>query len=316
MTRYSLTEIIDRQGYVVLDGSMGTGLAEKGFELNTALWTAGALVTDTDLVRQVHLDYFQAGADCGITDSYQATVPGFMAQGYTKEQAEAFIALSVKLLRETGEQWWQQEGKAQGRPHPVAAGAAGPYGAYLADGSEYTGAYEISEEALREFHQERMGILWEAGADILAIETIPSLWEARIMAQEAEKIGAKAWVTFSCRNGERTNKGDLLSEAAAAMDQMKAVEAIGVNCTHPKYITQCIRQIRQATDKPIIVYPNSGEEYDAKEKRWTGIRYGKTLGDYAPEWYREGARIIGGCCQTLSRQIRDIARNLKEMDRM
>lgn len=314
MTRYSLTEIIDRQGYVVLDGSMGTGLAEKGFELNTALWTAGALVTAPELVRQVHLDYLKGGADCGITDSYQATVPGFMAQGYGRQEAEDYIALSVRLMRETGEQWWQEEGKAQGRPHPVTAGAAGPYGAYLADGSEYTGAYEISEEELRAFHRERMEILWKAGADILAIETIPSRREGEIMAQEAEKIGAKAWVTFSCRNGERTNKGDLLGEAAAAVDKIRSVEAIGVNCTHPKYITQCIRQIREATGKPIIVYPNSGEEYDAKEKRWTGIRYGKTLGEYAPEWYREGARIIGGCCQTLSRQIRDIARSLKEME--
>ena len=159
-----------------------------------------------------------------------------------------------------------------------------------------------------------MEILWKAGADILAIGTIPSQRQGEIMAQEAEKIGAKAWVTFSCRNGERTNKGDLLGEAAAAVDKIRSVEAIGVNCTHPKYITQCIRQIREATGKPIIVYPNSGEEYDAKEKRWTGIRYGKTLGEYAPEWYGEGARIIGGCCQTLSRQIRDIARSLKEME--
>ena len=313
--RYSLSDIIDRQGYVVLDGSMGTGLAEKGFELNTALWTAGALVTAPELVRQVHLDDFEAGADCGISDSYQATVPGFMVQGYTREQAEGYIALSVRLLKETGEQWWQENGRKQGRPHPVAAGAAGPYGAYLADGSEYTGAYEISEEDLREFHRQRMKILWEAGADILAIETIPSLWEARIMAQEAEKLGAKAWVTFSCKNGEQTNKGDLLGEAAAAMDRMEAVEAIGVNCTHPRYITQCIRQIRDYTDKPIIVYPNSGEEYDPKKKRWTGIRYGKTLGGYAPEWYQEGAKIIGGCCQTLSRQIREIAGSLKEMER-
>ena len=153
--RYSLSDIIDRQGYVVLDGSMGTGLAEKGFELNTALWTAGALVTAPELVRQVHLDYFEAGADCGISDSYQATVPGFMVQGYTREQAEGYIALSVRLLKETGEQWWQENGRKQGRPHPVAAGAAGPYGAYLADGSEYTGAYEISEEDLREFHRQR-----------------------------------------------------------------------------------------------------------------------------------------------------------------
>lgn len=314
MTRYSLTELVEQNGYVVLDGSMGTGLAEKGFELNTALWTAGALVTAPKLVQQVHLDYLRAGADCGITDSYQATIPGFMAQGYTREEAEHYIALSVQLMRETGEQWWQEEGKAQGRPHPVTAGAAGPYGAYLADGSEYTGAYEISEEELRAFHRERMEILWKAGADILAIETVPSMWEAQIMAQEAEKIGAKAWVTFSCRDGERTNKGDLLKEAAAAVDEIRSVEAIGVNCTHPKYITRCIRQIREATHKPIIVYPNSGEEYDAKKKQWTGIRYGKTLGEYAPEWYREGARIIGGCCQTLSRQIRDIARNLKKME--
>ena len=314
MVRYSLKDLADRQDYVVLDGSMGTGLAEKGFNLNTALWTAGALVTAPQLIKQVHLDYFRAGADVGISDSYQATIPGFMAQGYTREEAAGLIAKSVQILRETGEQWWQEEGKAKGRPHPVTAGAAGPYGAYLADGSEYTGLYEVAEEKLRAFHRERMEILWDAGADILAIETIPSLWEAQIMAQEAERIGARAWVTFSCMNGERTSKGDLLRKAAALMDRMEAVDFVGVNCTHPKYISQCIREIKSATDKPIIVYPNSGEEYDPEKKQWKGIRHQKTLGDYASGWRKEGAKVIGGCCQTLSRQIEDIARRLWEMN--
>ena len=178
-----IKELLEKNGQMIIDGSMSTALEQMGANLNCNLWTARALVDTPELVKKVHTDYFKAGADCGITCSYQATIPGLMENVFTHDEAAEID--SVKLLLEAREEWWNAEGKAQGRVYPLCLAGIGPYGAYLADGSEYRGNYGVSDEALRTFHKERMEILWNAGADILLIETQPSLREALIEAEIA-----------------------------------------------------------------------------------------------------------------------------------
>ena len=160
--RITLQETLEKTGILVIDGSMSTALEALGCDLNDSLWTARVLAEQPDLVRQVHLNYFRAGADCSISSSYQATIPGLTARGYSTREAEDFIARSVELLLEARESWWQQEGRDSGRAMPLCLGAVGPYGAYLADGSEYRGNYGVSDDVLRQFHRRRMEILWEA----------------------------------------------------------------------------------------------------------------------------------------------------------
>ena len=158
----SIREIIDRNGIMVIDGSMSTALENLGANLNSKLWTAKALEVSPELVRQVHLDYFKAGADCGITCSYQATIPGLMNAGCTREEAEKLIARSVELFIEARKEWWEEEGEKEGRMWPLCLAGIGPYGAFLADGSEYRGHYGVSDEVLDEFHRRRMEILHES----------------------------------------------------------------------------------------------------------------------------------------------------------
>ena len=196
-----IKELLEKNGQMIIDGSMSTALEQMGANLNCNLWTARALVDTPELVKKVHTDYFKAGADCGITCSYQATIPGLMENGFTHDEAAEIVANSVKLLLEAREEWWNAEGKAQGRVYPLCLAGIGPYGAYLADGSEYRGNYGVSDEALRTFHKERMEILWNVGADILLIETQPSLREALIEAEIAEEMGADYWISFSCKDG-------------------------------------------------------------------------------------------------------------------
>ena len=193
-----IKELLEKNGQMIIDGSMSTALEQMGANLNCSLWTARALVDTPELVKKVHTDYFKAGADCGITCSYQATIPGLMENGFTHDEAAEIVANSVKLLLEAREEWWNAEGEAQGRVYPLCLAGIGPYGAYLADGSEYRGNYGVSDEALRTFHKERMEILWNAGADILLIETQPSLQEALIEAEIAEEITGLA---FPARTG-------------------------------------------------------------------------------------------------------------------
>lgn len=311
MERGELLELFSHGRCAVLDGSMGAALERKGFDLDSRLWTARALIDAPELVKAVHREYFQAGADCGISDSYQASIPGFMAQGQSAGEARKWLASAITLLREAREEWWQQEGEKSGRPYPIAAGSVGPYGAFLADGSEYTGNYFVPEGELRRFHRERMEILWEAGADCLAIETIPSLEEALLMAGLAEELKASAWVSFSCADGSRTSRGEPLSQCARALDGIDAVTAVGVNCTHPKYISRCIRELKKGTKKPIIVYPNSGDVYDPGTKSWKRMGVVPSFREYAARWKREGASMIGGCCETLPEHVRQIAEGVR-----
>jgi homocysteine S-methyltransferase len=303
----TLEEVFQKSGRMVIDGSMSTALEKLGANLNSRLWTAKALAQTPELVKQVHLDYFKAGADCGITCSYQATIPGLIKTGNTEAEAKALIARSVSVLLKAREEWWESEGKDDQRAYPLCLGSVGPYGAYLADGSEYRGRYGVSQKKLREFHKERMEILWNAGADLLLIETQPSLEEALVEAKIAEEIGADYWISFSCKDGSHINEGDLIADCAKVLSaDHPHLKMLGVNCTKPEYITELIGHLKEATDLPVAVYPNSGEEYDPLTKTWHGSADAKSFGDYALDYFRAGAAAVGGCCTTVDTHIRQV----------
>lgn len=308
--RITLAEVLQQtRGKMVIDGSMSTGLELLGCTMKDSLWTAKILAEQPEKVKEVHLAYFRAGADCGITCSYQATIPGLMAHGFTRLEAEAVIVNSVRLFIEARDQWWEQEGRAAGRAYPLCLGACGPYGAYLADGSEYRGHYGVLPEVLRQFHQRRAELLWQAGADLLLFETQPSLQEAMVEAELAETMGADYWLSFSCQNGRLTNEGDLLTNCAKVLSRDHPhLRMLGVNCTPPRFIGEAISSLTQATSLPIGVYPNSGEVYDAATKTWHGENeQQQNFGALAGLWYQAGASAVGGCCRTAASHIEQVA---------
>ncbi len=306
--RQTLKNILDQDKILVIDGSMGTALENLGADLNNSLWTARVLADRPELVKQVHLEYFRAGADAGITCSYQASIPGLMANGFTEQEAEDLITRSVTIFQEARQEWWDQEGKAAGRAWPLCLAGVGPYGAYLADGSEYRGHYGVSRANLEEFHRRRAELLWQAGADVLLFETQPSLEEALVEASIAKELGAAFWVSFSCRDGLHICEGTPLREAAAeVIRQFPEVEALGVNCTKPEYLVNLIGELKAASDRPVFVYPNSGEEYDPVTKTWHGVGTDRKFGDYALDYMEAGAVAVGGCCTTVADHIRQVA---------
>jgi homocysteine S-methyltransferase len=298
-----IASILDRQPAIVMEGALATELERRGADLRDPLWSAKILLEQPDLIRAVHLDYFRAGADCATTASYQATVPGFAARGIPQADALALIRRSVELARQARAIHWA-EAQPAARTHFIA-GSVGPYGAYLADGSEYSGDYGLDEGALSAFHRPRLAALVESGVDIIACETIPSLLEARALAALLSEFpGVPAWITFSARDGVHTSRGEPVRDCAAYLDSFSQVAAVGINCTPPHFIPSLIREMSAATRKPIVVYPNSGELWDAQRKCW----YGETShGDFAAgarEWYAAGARLIGGCCRTTPEHVR------------
>jgi homocysteine S-methyltransferase len=307
-----IADILSEFPLIVLDGALATELEARGADLDDPLWSARVLLEAPETIRQVHADYFAAGADVATTASYQATFEGFAGRGLSPEQAADLMRLSVRLAAEARDAFWADEANPHGRPRPLVAASVGPYGAYLADGSEYRGDYGLSEDELAEFHRPRLDVLAAAGADVLACETIPTLIEARAIVRLLDEFpDTFAWISFSARDGEYTNSGDRLEQCAAEIGEHPQVAAVGVNCTAPRFAADAVAAMRRGTGAPILVYPNSGETYDPDANAWHGQAECESFAVDAVRWYSAGARLIGGCCRTTPEHIRATARRLR-----
>lgn len=303
-----IATILQTYPAVVLDGALATELERRGCDLRDPLWSARVLLEAPDLIRQVHTDYFAAGADCAITASYQATFEGFAGRGLSRAEAEDLMRLSVRLAVEARDTFWANPANRTGRPRPFVAASIGPYRAFLRDGSEYRGDYGLSEAELITFHRPRMAVLAAAGADMLACETIPCWVEAQALVRLLEEFpGVSAWFSFSCRDATRISQGESLAECVALLDAHPQVAAVGVNCTAPRFVPDLVQVARAATGKPILAYPNSGEIYDAATFSWHGETSCEAFSSQAQRWYENGARVIGGCCRTTPDHIRELA---------
>jgi homocysteine S-methyltransferase len=298
---------LDFQGIFILDGGLATELEWRGYDLNDALWSARLLIDAPDAIRQVHADYLWAGADCVISASYQATIAGLMQRGLTEAKAIELLKSSVQLAIAARDDFWSHRENRQRRLRPLVAASIGPYGAALADGSEYTGAYHLDESGLVDWHRQRWHILAQSGADLLACETIPSHREALALRRLlGETPDMPAWFSFSCRDGQHISDGTPIAEVAAMLADVSQILALGINCTPPRYIPALITAVQSVTSKYIVVYPNSGETYDAARKQWRGESVPAEFGTFSREWRKMGAVLVGGCCRTRPAHIQQI----------
>jgi homocysteine S-methyltransferase len=306
-----IARFIAHQGVMVLDGGLATALEARGCDLDDDLWSAKVLLEAPDVIRQVHRDFLAAGANCIATTTYQATIPGFRKRGLTEREGVELLRQSVRLAVEARDEFWSEPGNHRGRLRPIVAASIGPYGAYLADGSEYTGDYDIDEDELYTFHLKRWHVLAESEADLIACETIPSRSEARMLLRLLRNTpGRWIWISFSCGDGTHVSDGSDLADAARECDAEPGVAAVGINCTSPDLISSLIREIRTATDKPVIVYPNSGEGYDAAAKSWVGAPRAIDWRQASLQWTEEGAMAVGGCCRVSPEEIATIRQAL------
>lgn len=304
-----ITNILNDHKVMIIDGALATELEKHGCDLKDSLWSAKVLMENPEIIQQVHTDYFQSGADCALTASYQATIEGFMDKGLSRNEAKDLIKKSVEIAIDARDKFWADSVHQTNRPKPIIAASVGPYGAFLADGSEYRGDYQVTEEQLYNFHKERIEILIEAGADILACETIPCLLEAKAITRVLKEFpDAYAWISFSAKDEFHISDGEKIANCAKWLDKEEQIAAIGINCTAPHFVESLIKQINNHTTKPIIVYPNSGAEYDATTKTWNpSTEISTSFNNYTKQWYNTGATIIGGCCRTTPSDIQTLA---------
>jgi len=306
-----LARFVDNQGVLILDGGLATALEAQGHDLNDPLWSAKLLIEAPDAIRAQHLAFLKAGADCIATATYQASLAGFRQRGLNDAEGRRLLTLAVTLATEVRAEFWRDESQRKGRMLPVVAASVGPYGAYLADGSEYRGDYDISDDQLYDFHRDRWQVLAASGADLLACETIPSGREAVVLLRLMQETPARrAWLSFSCRDGLHLCDGTPLRDVVRLCHAEPSVAAVGINCTAPQHIPSLIAEARRQTDKMVLVYPNLGEQYDAVSKTWqTEANHGDWL-DAADRWVSLGASGVGGCCRIGPEMIGQLRRRL------
>ncbi|MBI3790374.1 MAG: homocysteine S-methyltransferase [Gemmatimonadetes bacterium] len=290
----------------LLDGASGTELTRRGHDISDALWAARLLLDAPEAITAVHRDYFDAGADVVTTMSYQASRSGFAARGVSADETDALLARSVELARAAERAYHEASGST--RPTFVAA-SIGPYGATLADGSEFHGEYGLTEDQLFEFHRERLPVLWAAGPDFLACETIPSALEVRAIVRALREVpAARAWVSVQCRDAGHTAFGDDVTALAASIEGEPQVIALGMNCLPPERVAGLARRMRAGTSKPLLAYPNSGELWNAETRGWDGAPTARRLADWVAEFEAAGISWMGGCCRTTPSDIAEVAR--------
>jgi homocysteine S-methyltransferase len=281
-------------GALILDGGLSNQLAAQGCDLSDPLWSARLLADAPEQIEAAHTAYVRAGAQVLITSSYQATYEGFARRGTGRAEASALLTSSVELARRA----------AAGRADVRVAASVGPYGAMLADGSEYRGRYGLSVRELERFHRPRIETLAAAGPDVLALETVPDADEAEALLRAAEGTGVPVWLSYTVE-GDRTRAGQPLAEAFAVAAGRDEVVAVGINCCAPADADHAVEVAAAVTGKPVVVYPNSGEHWDAAARRWRGTT------TFAPSrvaaWHAAGARLIGGCCRVGPPEIRALA---------
>ncbi|MCG0792264.1 homocysteine methyltransferase [Lactiplantibacillus plantarum] len=303
----SLTEQLNR-GPVVSDGAMATELEKRGVATNSALWSATAMLDHPDAIQAVHQSYLDAGAKIMTTNTYQANVPAFEQAGIAAAQARQLIQQAVTIAHTARD--------ASHVTDAVIAGSIGPYGAYLADGSEYTGAYQLTPSAYQDFHRERLASIMAAGVDVLALETMPRLDEVQALVQLITTTWPQQpyWVSFSIKDPQTLCDGTSLAVAAKWVAAQPNVVAVGVNCTTLENIAPALTTLKAAVAVPLIVYPNSGDQYDPVTKTWQETHLSHQFASFVPQWLAAGARIIGGCCRTTPKDIATVARALSVSD--
>ena len=286
----------------ILDGGLATELESRGHDLDDDLWSAKLLRDQPDEIVAAHQAFINAGAEVITSGSYQATLPGFRKAGMTSTEAENLLRLSIRLAK-------QARGQA---PSVQVAASIGPYGAFLANGAEYTGKYDLDQQGLMEFHDQRWQILASENPDIMLCETVPSLTEATALAQLAVNSNAiPVWISFSCRDGNHISDGTEIRSVIRELRPYEQITAVGINCSPPKFLPELIPRIRLETDKPIVVYPNSGESFDANSRTWSGSQAIDDFATQAAVWRQLGASIIGGCCRVTPAHIASLKSRLQ-----
>ncbi len=312
-------ELLEKQDVLILHGALGTELEALGYDISGKLWSAKYLLEEPSIIQDIHETYIAAGADLVTTSSYQATLPGLQEVGLSEAEARTVIAQTVDLAKAARDRIWASISDAEKskRPYPLISGDVGPYAAYLANGSEYTGDYgKISKEELKDFHRPRIAILIDQGVDLLALETIPNALEAaalvELLAEEFPQV--EAYISFTIQESSSISDGTSLEAMVELVDTSKQILALGINCSSPLLFDAALEKLASLTNKYLVTYPNSGEVYDGQTQTWRPKDVtAKDLVEHSQDWHEQfQVKILGGCCRTRPNDIKSLYQTFRD----
>lgn len=309
-------DLLEKQEIIILDGALGTELERQGYDVSGRLWSAKYLLENPQIIQDLHEDYVWAGSDIITTSSYQASIPAFVEEGLSLDKAHEIFKETVLLAQAAVKNVWGRLSldEQNQRFYPLIAGSVGSYAAYLADGSEYTGSYHLSEEEFKDFHRPRIQALLDAGCDLLALETIPNGAETEalvhLLAEEFPQ--AEAYLSFTAQTASAISDGTLIEEVGRLAQSSPQILAVGFNCTAPHLLVPLLEKLKQVCDKPLLAYPNSGEVYNVATNTWQdNPEQQLCLTDYSQLWKKQGVQLFGGCCRTRPEDIQQLASGLR-----
>lgn len=313
-----LKELLAQKQILVLHGPLGTELEYMGYDVSGKLWSARYLLEKPEIIQDIHEIYLESGCNIVTTATYQATIPGLMAAGLDFEQAADIIRLTVQLANQARDNYWQRlSSEAQQQSvYPLISGDVGPYAAYLADGSEYTGQYgDATLQELKDFHRPRIQLFLEQGVDMLALETIPNALEVQALTEllSEEFPQVEAYMSFTAQETGKITDGTSLKDVIALVEDCPQILAVGFNCSQPRLYDELLQELRTLTTKPLVTYPNSGETYDGATQTWHHSHEGEgSLVDQSLKWIDLGTQIVGGCCRTRPSEIALLAQAVQQ----
>ena len=286
---------------VLADGAMGTVLYSRGIFINRCYDELN--LSDPSLILSVHEEYLQAGAEIIETNTFGANRFRLARHGLAGKVAEINAAgvdiakRAVAHLREkqAGEAW--------------VAGAIGPLGVRL----EPLGKTGLDEA--RAAFVEQMRALAAAGAELLIVETMPALNEAREALLAAQEAAPELPVLIMVTVDDENNclDGSSPMHAAALLTEWGA-DAIGVNCSSgPSTVLTAIESMRGATHLPIAAMPNAGLPRNI-EGRNIYLCSPEYMASFARKAIGAGAQIVGGCCGTTPNHIRAMRSAMRAID--
>ena len=272
----------------LLDGSMSFPMEHLGYNLKNKLWTGMALISDPDIIKNIHKDYINAGADYISTSTYQVSYDRLQNMGYQSSEIKKVFQKSIDLVKEAIKE-------SRSKKEIKIVGSFGPFASYDPNASEYVGKYNSTDDEIKNFHLNNINIIEETDLDIILYETIPCLREIKVLSKVLSQTNKEIWISITCNENIEFRDGSSFKEACKIISQIEQITTLGINCFSPLLVEKALKELKKYSNKKTLVYPNSGEKYNPKDKYWSGKNEFNNL--MIKNWLSLSPDIIGGCCR-------------------
>src|SRR4030095_13748007 len=294
----ALNELLAKGRTIILDCAMGTELQARGCDVSLPLWSAKALIERPDVVRHIHIDNIDCGADIITTNTFRTQARTFRKANFN--YSGLGFAETAKELTETAVELAKDAVMIAAEENEVlVAGCIAPLeDCYRPDLTPDT-------DALCAEHYDHIKNLVDAGCDLLIAETLTNIQEISAVLNQLHKFELDYVISFTPKNEKELLSGEPIREAMAIINKFSP-SAVAVNCIHPSIVEPVLHNLKSLTDNPLGAYANIGDPNHTEGDKMKATVSPDEYLNYAKKWKHLGARVIGGCCGTTPLYIRKL----------